>query len=497
MLAFGRASLRIAAHCRGLVAPSRPPLALRGLASGARDFKRNGNDFKKRSNQYERNKPSKFGHDYQYDTSGSDAPDDDLDIERIDTLISDRARARGDGRFDEADEIRDILLDDFGVVVNDRDKVWSTTNMNSNDQQQEQQMHHDYRLAVDAGPIQSPLGKREIENLIHKRLKCKLNRNFQDADVLLHKLRDANVSVHDKRREWRADGVFFDFQQKGYTQSTFSQETSPTNKAIIQELVVKRYEARGQQNFKRADQIRDELKNRFNVEVHDSLQTWSVGGDFGKLRGAGDRYAQSQKSKVTEYGAEIQKLVDHRNRHRKDRNFEVADQLRQKLHDEFGTIIDDDASEWIVRKKQRNHNRAAKFKRRGEGALTPEDEASIVLLVKTRSIAKYEKNFPKADQLLETLLKDFHVRVDDKKRQWMLASDQFIFAAEKSGSVDADTLALITQKIGERAAAKVKADYALADSISEELSIVYNVRTDDYTKEWWVEFDARPQVNKW
>jgi cysteinyl-tRNA synthetase len=200
---------------------------------------------------------------------------------------------------------------------------------------------------------------------------------------------------------------------------------------------------------------------------------------------------------MTEYGAEIQKLVDQRNRHRNDRNFKVADELRQKLYDDFGTIIDDDASEWIVRKKLRKTSKSAKLKRRGDGALSPEDEASIVRLVKERSLAKYEQNFPRADQLLERLMKEFNVRIDDKKREWMLISDQYVFAKKKSASVDADALVHITQKISERASAKLNADYALADSILDELSREYNVQADDRTREWWIESDAQPGFNKW
>lgn len=475
MLAFGRFSLRLAAHHTDAIV-SRPAFALRALSSTKRGFKFNESGF------------NKFGHDYTYASRTSATAPNNLD--EINRLVADRLRARKTGQYDEADEIRDLLFKKHGVVLDDREKVWSTASDEQRRTGDHQQL--DYQLAPGAGPSKSPLSEQEILNLIGKRLKCKMSRNFQDADVLLQKLHDANVSVHDKAQQWRADGIFFDFNnKKSYTMSRFSEK--PASDKVIDEIVqllANRLTARRHRHFDKADAIMDELKQRFNVEVRDDIQAWSIGGDFGlKPKGAGGTYLQAETSKPTDHAAAIQELVNERNDKRNARDFEGADQLRDRLMEEYEVVVNDRSCEWLVvtKLKGRSNPRFAEYKRRGSGPLPPGKQAEIKRMVQDRSLAKQEKNFDRADEIREILLHDFNVRLDDNSRTWMLATDDAYSKSKQSAHMDAKTESYIEDRVNERALAKVKRDYETADAILDELRTKYGVLVSDRSKEWWID----------
>uniref|UniRef100_A0A7S4N1J8 SAP domain-containing protein n=1 Tax=Odontella aurita TaxID=265563 RepID=A0A7S4N1J8_9STRA len=68
---------------------------------------------------------------------------------------------------------------------------------------------HDYALSVDAGPNSSQMDEEDIHALLARRLQLKRKRRFDQADEIQMQLNDAGVYVHDRRREWRADGSPF------------------------------------------------------------------------------------------------------------------------------------------------------------------------------------------------------------------------------------------------------------------------------------------------
>ena len=61
------------------------------------------------------------GAGYERDTSMDNS---NIDVGAVEGLIADRSQARRVGDFDRADALRDQLLQDFGVQVWDRDRVW-------------------------------------------------------------------------------------------------------------------------------------------------------------------------------------------------------------------------------------------------------------------------------------------------------------------------------------------------------------------------------------
>ena len=482
---------------------------------------RDSNNFARRSSYGRRD-----SHDYVRDT---DADSSNVDEGAINALIAQRLQCRKTGRFEEADAIRDQLLDDHGVRVLDREKMWrsgcsrsgsgrqwgrSSSSTSSSPQRQQQQRQprqqqqrrpsmrnfgpngHDYFLSDDAGPNASPLSESDIHAQIASRLQCKMNRQFQQADSIQAELEGMGVYIHDGRKEWRADGQPYGDYQAGrgpgrtagsisdrnrpYTQAPESEDTEFTEQ--IQALVDERSEAKKARSYQVADDIRDDLRNLYNVEVDDRLRLWSVNGRFGKgfdTRRGPPPFVRARWSKVPDNEAYVQELVDKRDAARKNRDFDTADSVLEELSS-MDIEINDNRREWSFGKKE---TRAPKtFARRGGGALTPTEVDEISNLLVKRDEARANKQFGKADNIRDTLREKFLVRIDDRSREWMVVTDEFIMSPEVP--IEEETKNLIESKIKERSVAKLNKEYETADAIRDELLENFSVHLDDRVNEW-------------
>lgn len=158
-----------------------------------------------------------FGSEYLRDAS--DDVNDGTDVEAVEGLLAQRSSARTDRDFDGADEIRRQLKDDHGVSVYDQERMWtSSTAARTGGARPNRDFGptgHDYRLSPDAGPITSELREEEIHVLIAERMHSKFSRDFENADRIKDELEDAGIYIDDRGKEWRADGVRFDFGGRG------------------------------------------------------------------------------------------------------------------------------------------------------------------------------------------------------------------------------------------------------------------------------------------
>jgi cysteinyl-tRNA synthetase len=546
-------------------------------------------------------------HDYTRDPSDGS----NVDEARVNRLIEERLTARKTGQFDQADALRDELLNNHGVTVWDKDKVWRsgcsasgsgmkggsrrvgersdnargrgagagrTTNFGPNG--------HDYTLSYDAGPNNSGLSDGEIHRKIAERLQSKMGRDFDAADAIQDVLISAGVYVHDGKKEWRADGRGFgDYESSGavgrpgresgsrsdrnrpYQQSPHSEGTEMVE--VIQDLLAERIEAKRMRDFDTADAIRDELVQDYNVSINDRNREWSVGGDFGEVKRDSDRdrpydmapeslepkdgelaiindlVAQRSQAKKTrdfstadairdelmedynvaiddrqklwsiggDFGFDmsdrrelapfmmapasdrpdnanyIQAQVEAREQARKDRNFAQADDIRDELMDDYNVMVDDKLRQWAVGGMFGNFKPSGgpgdPFVRRGGGDLSKEDEGRIDAMIRQRNDAKRDKDFGKADRIRDQLRDDYAVRVDDRSREWMVVSEDYVMSPVTP--MEASLKALINSKISERCVAKLNKDYDIADAIRDELYEEYNVYIDDRVREWKVE----------
>lgn len=476
------------------------------------------------------------GHDYTRDTSRDTS---NVDESAVNALIADRLSARKTGQFEVADSIRDALLDDYGVSVWDKDRQWRTGSSRSgsgmggrggggrgrggggrggNDRggrggasrppRDFGPTGHDYNLSNDAGPNSSQLSDDQIHEKIAERLQCKMRRDFQRADEIQAEFEDLGINVHDGMKEWRADGQSFgDYSRAGgapgrtmgsrndrnqpYSKSAHSADTTDADQ--IQELIDERLEAKKARSFDVADEIQDELRRDFNVEVNDKLRQWSVGGEFGG-DGSGMRrdrfapYEMSAASQQADDAAAIQALVEDREAARKDRDYGTADDILDELSEVFNVTVDDKRRQWSVGGEFDNAGAGGPpmgdFVRRGGGNLTAEQEDVIVSLIAERNDAKRDREFGVADRIRDRLNDEFKIRIDDRSREWMVVTDEYVMAANSIDIADPEIKKYIEGKISERALCKLKKDYNTADEIRDELYEVYQIYLDDRVKEW-------------
>ena len=412
-----------------------------------------------------------------------------VDVSAVERLLDDRQRARRDNDFDRADEIRDTLLQQYGVQVWDKDGVWRTgasasgsgLNRRSGGSSRDGgggrfgrggdrggrfgsdrggrprppkdfgPTGHDYEMSADAGPIAVDVSESEINAMIAARLRAKMSRNFEEADEIQVQLTDAGVFVHDARKEWRADGIMFgdyansdgrpgreresrrDREMAPFEQSPYSAGIDTLNEeelADITTLVSRRNGAKLSRNYNTADRIRDELKAEYNVFLEDRLRQWSVGGDFGPDSPARD----SSRFKPWTMSSYSEALVDE------------------------------------------------------------EQESAILVQLEERNEAKAARNFDAADDIRDYLLSEYNVAIDDRLREWSIGGDFGIpkknsrngdndsYQRRGGGDLSPEDVTEVMDLIDVRAKAKKNRDFNTSDELRDVLDERFAVKVDDKSK---------------
>jgi cysteinyl-tRNA synthetase len=388
-----------------------------------------------------------IGRETQNDyTRDLDADDSNVDVDAINALLAERTEKRKIGQFADADRIRDQLLDDYGVLCRDKDRTWRSgcsssgsgqnwVSAGSNSKFRSDPMMgengHDYNLSDDAGPNSSTMTDVEIHQLLAERLSYKVRREYRRADDIQGKLMSAGVFVSDSKKEWRADGkAFSSFPPSRYEVSPQSDDVDDATMGIIKALVADRAVAKVERLYKRADQIRDELLNKYNVVVDDRSLTFSVGGELRGEKRPGKVFAAYKMSSRTVPPSdvdEIQKMVEQRDVARVGRDFKKADEIRDALA-ERSILIDDKTREWYVGSDdygerrgptQRFEREQSPFACRGGGAdLSDEDFDFVVESINKRDSFKQKRQYDQADVIRDELADMYGVRIDDRKREW-------------------------------------------------------------------------------
>jgi len=475
-----------------------------------------------------------------------------VDESTVTDLIKQRSDAKRNRDYDTADSIRDTLMADHQVGIDDREKTWRTgvsssgsgrgnfrqssnrgsPHRNSGGRQPRQDFGpngHDYDLTEGAGENSSGLSDQEIHGMIAKRLMAKLSRDFGTADGIQTELVARGVFVHDGIKEWRSDGnPYGDFKERrnnnrgnpgrsegsrnsyqvNYVKSSYSEDVSgDVSDEAIDELVAERMACKMERDFDRADAIREDLRSEHNVLIDDRLKMWSVGGDFGTEHNArrelSHQFATRGYVKSTsslelspEDATYIQEQIDQRSTAKRDRDFETADDIRDFLLQKFDVSIDDKMKLWSVggafeENGGRNPSARGVYIRRGGGDLSEEVVAEINDLLMERYKHKKDRDFEQADAIRDDLEERFSVRIDDRSGEWRIETDEY-FAAS-TGNLSAETIEEVTKQLTVRYQCKRDRDYDSADAIREDLRNTYGVVIDDRTKEWTVEFVEEPQ----
>ena len=215
---------------------------------------------------------------------------------------------------------------------------------------------------------------------------------------------------HNTRRE-----LSHQFSTRGYMKSQSSLALSEEDETYIQEQMDERSAAKRDRDFQTADDIRENLQQEYDVSVNDKMKLWSVGGVFeemgGKARAARGVYERRGGGNLSEENVkEIQDLLMERYRHKKNRDFESADAIRDQLMNNYDVKVDDRSSEWRV---DTNEYFPAFTGNLEEGTIKEINEKLAV-----RFQCKRDRDYDTADDIRDELREVYGVAVDDRTKEW-------------------------------------------------------------------------------
>lgn len=452
---------------------------------------------------------SRGQHDY---TRDADADDSNVDLDAINRKIAERLSMRKTGRFEEADQIRNELLDKYGVLVRDKDKKWRSGcsrsgsglkwlragNADRRDREPERALGpngHDYVMAIDAGELQCKLSVEEINGLLAERLARKFNRDFQGADEIQAELLQAGIFVDDKKREWRADGRSFgQYEPNEYTLSDLSKMPDDSSQEEIESLIKVRALLKADRLFKQSDRIRDDLIYRFNVFIDDTSLQWSVGNPFPGEKRWDNKFRPFQiakSSKVPDEIDEIQELLKQRDSARVNRDFKTADGIRNRLEEEFNVYVNDKKREWSVgwtdnRSERKDVVEQKGYTQRGGGFLSAKDLFKVNELLLERRSLKRDRRYDEADAIRNQLSDEFGISIDDRNSEWHMRNAPYT-VARNCRTLDEETQQKIQGMVEQRLRARDAKDFETADDIRNDLETNFSVLIDDRLREWYVE----------
>ena len=132
-----------------------------------------------------------------------------------------------------------------------------------------------------------------VNDLLAQRSKARSSGNYAKSDAIRDRLYESyNIRIDDRLGEWSVGGNFGSSddhwtstnkqQLARYTKSEMSANLPESDERYIQRKVDERMRAKRTRNYDLSDSIRDKLYDVYDVTIHDKMNLWSVGGDFGE-----------------------------------------------------------------------------------------------------------------------------------------------------------------------------------------------------------------------
>lgn len=447
------------------------------------DDSRSSYDQRSRGNNQRRSFNNRSSNNFQY-TRDTSRDNSNIDESMVNDLLAQRGEAKRNRDFDTADSIRDDLLSNHAVGIDDRGRTWRTgcsasgsgmrfggggNRRGDRGVRRERNFGpngHDYEMSSGSGPNSSPLSDKEIHSLLAERLQAKMSRKFDIADTIQIDLINAGVFVHDGLKEWRADGVPFGDLEGGrgpgktrgsysdrnrpYVKSAYSEEVEDVDDATIGKLVMERFKYKSLREYKKADLVREGLREKFNVIIDDKLREWSVGGSFGedhdKLREMAEQFANRGFVKSASSlppnsdgdEEEIQNLVAERSQLKAERNYDDADAIREDLNYRFDVVINDKLKEWSIGGAFGDNSKYRQYaKSLSSEPINESDEKIVVQALSKRSQLKAKRDYEGADAIRDELRSNFNVFIDDRDREWRVqGTSQANYVADEDDDID-------------------------------------------------------------
>jgi cysteinyl-tRNA synthetase len=372
------------------------------------------------------------GHDYEVSREAGPITSS-LQEQDIHDMLAQRLQAKMSRNFDTADRIQTDLIE-AGVYVHDGMKEWRADGIpfenlrggrdGGGRDRNGPYVHSAFSEDID-GQDDALIGQ-----LVEERSQAKLYRNYDAADSIRDRLIDEfNVHIDDKIREWSVGEKFGEehdnkremdraMKTRGYLKSTSSSElASPEDEAFVQGKIDERYEAKKTGNFDLADDIRDELLAEFDVSIQDKLKQWSVGGDFGEDGSINKRGAYTRRGggNLSEDDiAAVSSMIATRAAAKRDRDYDVADDIRTQLRDTYNIVVDDKSREWHVDSDDYVQTPSGSNAKE----LTDDDIETVQSKLVERAYFKREQNYEAADAIRDDLQDNFCITIDDRTKEW-------------------------------------------------------------------------------
>jgi len=359
-------------------------------------------------------------------------------------MIAERLMAKLSRDFGTADAIQTDLVA-RGVFVHDGIKEWRYDGVpygdfnerRGNNPRGNPGRSEGSRSSYDAAYVKSSFSEdvegmdnEMIDKIVAERLRFKLDRDYEKADSIREGLRSKyNVLIDDRLKMWSVGGDFGEehnarrdlahqFSTRGYIKSKSSLPLSPEDETYIQEQIDERSTAKRDREFQTADDIRQNLLEEYDVSINDKMKIWSVGGAFEET-GRGDKprgvYTRRGGGNLSEEVLqEIQDLLAERYDHKKNRDFDSADAIRDDLEARYDVRIDDRSSEWRI---ETNEYFAA-----STGNLSQEDIEFVTNKLRERFQYKRDRDYDAADEIRDELGDSFGVNIDDRTKEWKVVA---------------------------------------------------------------------------
>ena len=186
------------------------------------------------------------------------------DEEYIQEQVDIRTTAKRDRDFDTADSIRESLLQEFDVSIDDKNKLWSV----GGSFQETGKTPRGVYTRRGAGNI-SDEDIENVKNILMERYQLKKDRDFDAADDLRTQLDEMySVKVDDRSSEWRVETD--DYALAG--PNNLSEEDTK----FVEGRIVERFECKRNREYESADDIRDDLRAKFGVIIDDRTKEWKL-----------------------------------------------------------------------------------------------------------------------------------------------------------------------------------------------------------------------------
>ena len=225
----------------------------------------------------------------------------------VQARVDARTRARTNRQYKESDALRNEILEDFNVVINDNIKMWSVGGDFGSDDPANLRAQERGKYTRRGGGNLSQNEVGLIQEMLKNRFELKRDRNFDKADeIRSHLYEKYKVNIDDKSQEWRV--LSDDYVQTKAERG--AEELTGMDVNAIETQLAKRIIFKKNRNYEQADLIRDDLQGKYSILIDDKKKEWKVISSSGKskfvARGSATRSSQPPPYTQTRIEAEVE-----------------------------------------------------------------------------------------------------------------------------------------------------------------------------------------------